>query len=158
MMECEITLIDTITAFVALLGVTLSGIALYLRRKDKVPVLNTTIQSAFFDYRAGNSLMAEHLLIKVSNSGEKSVTLSSISLDLKGSNKNLFLREHEGEVELPYLISVGESFSFWIKMNEFKKSLRNLDLSGKVEVSALANDGFGTSHESSETIEFDLNN
>ena len=130
-----------LTTFIAVLALFLSGLSLFLQRRDKKPKLN--IEGSF----GGVTYEPEPLYIfTVSNPRDRTVTLKQITIGLPGFRKRVF-GSLRGPQPLPTKLAHGESAMYWVTFKELKRSLREQGYSNSAPVTLRAHDALGNVYE-----------
>jgi hypothetical protein len=136
------------TTFIALAALALSGLSLYLQRKDKRPRLRVTREESYF----ANQVHLESC--RVVNDGRVAVQVVAIHLITSHGNEiplsplpeNLRPHAAEGEQSLPYWIQPVERARFSVVRNELNQKLRSAGYRGHTNFKLAVVDGLGNKY------------
>ncbi len=139
--------VGIIGAIVVVAGLCLSIYKLYLDRRDKRPLLRSSLS---FGYPVIKTNTLERndvfLSLEVKNPGEKPVRVSQAEI-LFGKERFLLIRPL-GTNELPFELPSGQSASFIVPANEFATLLRARGYNGKVKIRANFRDAVDNNYHS----------
>jgi hypothetical protein len=144
---------DIVTAIVAVASLGLSIYNFYVSQQDKRPVLVAKISNGFLIF--GPEISDLMLRLEVANSGEKQVTV--LAVEVAWGRQKAFFPSIDGTKRIPFELSPSESATFWIPMKDFKVSLRQQGIVGKVRVRACFRDAVGNEYYSRRRFTIDTN-
>ena len=135
--------VATITALVTLFFVA----ALYTySHRDKRRRINVQATSP--------ELSPAMLVIKVSNPGPRTLTVSRPGIELP-DGRTIVFPHSQSEVQFPHELHEGKGFTVWTPRSDLAKQLKELNFSGKVKLIGFCQDAVGTVRKG-EPWEFDV--
>ena len=135
---------DIVIALVALYGAGLSTYTFIVERRDKRPLLNVRLTYGILDYVTRGEIA---MLFFVSNSGSRSVTVTSVCL-LLPDKRTMVVRQLPGTAPLPVELQPGQGQTFWMLPRDVAQTLHEEGYRGVLKVRARCTDATGRDYHS----------
>ena len=145
---------EYIIAAVAVYGACLSTYTLCVQIIRNRPEVKVKISQGFLTSSVGG-LSAQMLFLSASNSGQKTVTLSSCGIRIP-YNKQLIIPNPKGDVRFPHELLPSKSCQIWIEASEIVETLKSGGFSGKINLIGFYRDQTDRTYKSKPYL-FDIN-
>ena len=135
------SLLEFITAVVAVYGAGLSTYVFLVERRDKKRRLKVGVSYGFLTF--GPSLSDQMIFLEAVNTGSRPVFLDAPYL-LLPDNKTIVFPTSSGDVNFPHELHAGRSCKIWVPLNELSAALIREGYGSDVQLAACYRDQMGT--------------
>jgi hypothetical protein len=152
-LEGYVTVLEEITAVVAVYGAALATYNLIIRRRENQRQLKVKLSVGYLGIPGVGIETA--LIIEAFNTGSLTITLTSVGMRLPGGQTVVSLLT-KSEVDLPHELKDGKNCHFWYDIKDVAQGLANHGFTDTTTLTAYVTDGADNTFES-KPLRFDIN-